>query len=141
MNIDYGQEWTMDGFGRSHPPERLRRLLISDMVVSCMIGVYAHEHGAPQQVRFNVELLVSDPPAPRTDRLEDVLNYETVVKGIRDVTASGHINLVETLAERIADLGLAQPGVRAIKVRVEKLDVFEEVGAVGVEILRSADPW
>ena len=57
-------------------------------------------------------------------------------RGIKAIVAAGHINLVETLAERIAALGLADHRVEAARVRVEKLHVVAEAESVGVEIER-----
>ena len=56
---------------------------------------------------------------------------------IRAMVASGHVNLVETLAERIADIFLSDPRVDAVRVRVEKLDIFADAESVGVEIERA----
>ena len=55
---------------------------------------------------------------------------------IRKIVATGHINLVETLAELIADRCLEDPRVKKVKVRVEKMDVFADATSVGVEIER-----
>jgi dihydroneopterin aldolase len=52
------------------------------------------------------------------------------------VTSDGHVNLAETLAERIASLCLQDSTCRSVLVRVEKLDVFEDAKSVGVEIER-----
>jgi len=58
------------------------------------------------------------------------------VNGARALTSDGHINLVETLAERIAALCLADARVSSVRVRVEKLDIYEQADSVGVEIER-----
>jgi len=60
------------------------------------------------------------------------------VQLVKRVAGEGHVRLVETLAERIAAGVLADPRIRVIRVRVEKLDVFAELDAVGVEIERRA---
>ena len=70
------------------------------------------------------------------DRLAEVVCYEDVVVSIRKIVATGHINLVETLAELIADRCLEDPRVKKVKVRVEKMDVFADATSVGVEIER-----
>ena len=64
------------------------------------------------------------------------VSYERVVTLVRRIVADGHVRLVETLAERIAAGVLADPRIRVVRIRVEKLDVFEEIAAVGVEIER-----
>jgi dihydroneopterin aldolase len=66
--------------------------------------------------------------------MRDVLSYDVIMDAIRIVVASGHIPLVETLAERIAAGLLEYPRVTSVTVRVEKLEVGP--GAVGVEIIR-----
>jgi len=117
---------------------RIRQVFVRDLVVPCSIGAYRHERSAPQRVRVNVNLAVLEGDSPLDDQLAHVVSYETVVEGIRSVAQAGHINLVETLAERIAALCLADPRVRSARVRVEKLDAIADAGAVGVEIQRSS---
>ena len=115
---------------------RIRQVFVRDLVVPCSIGAYRHERSAPQRVRVNVNLAVVEGDGPLDDQLAHVVSYEKIVEGIRHVAQAGHINLVETLAERIADLCLADPRVRSVRVRVEKLDVFPDAASVGIEIER-----
>jgi dihydroneopterin aldolase len=97
---------------------------------------------APQRIRINVDLAVDDDgPAAGgivgRDDLSRVLDYEKVADGVRAIVAARHVRLVETLAERIAEHCLADQRVRLARVRVEKLDIFADTAAVGVEIERS----
>lgn len=115
---------------------RIRQVFVRDLVVPCRIGAYRHERSAPQRVRVNVNLAVLEGDGPVDDQLANVVSYEKIVEGVRRVAQAGHINLVETLAERIAELSLSDPRVRSARVRVEKLDVFPDAGSVGVEIER-----
>jgi dihydroneopterin aldolase len=75
-------------------------------------------------------------PAVGHDDLARVVDYEAIVNRVRAVVAAGHVNLVETLAERIAETCLADPRIVAARVRVEKLDVFADAASAGVEIER-----
>jgi dihydroneopterin aldolase len=109
------------------------RVFIRDFVVSASVGAYAREHEKPQRLRFNVEAKVARSSHPAHD-MRDVFSYDVIADGIRMILAKEHIELVETLAERIAALLLADPRVREVKVGVEKLDVGP--GAVGVEVRR-----
>ncbi len=111
------------------------KVFIRDLVLSCRIGVHQHERVANQRVRINLELAVED-PGPIDDDLDKVVCYSEIMTGIRQVVGAGHINLVETLAERIAAMCLGDRRVRAVRVKVEKLDVFPEAESVGVEIER-----
>lgn len=115
---------------------RLDRLLITDLVLQASIGIHAHEKTAPQRVRINVELEVDGDARAIGDDIGNVVSYEHIVGRIKALIAAGHINLVETLAERIADICLVDPRARRARVRVEKLDVEPAAAAVGVEIER-----
>ena len=112
-----------------------RIVLIRDLVLPVAVGVFKRERAGPQRVRFNIELGVPDVP-PQRDSIREVVRYDTVVADIRALVAAGHVNLVETLAERVAAQCLLQPGALWTKVRVEKLDIAPDAAAVGVEIFR-----
>ncbi len=115
---------------------QLDRIFVRDLVLACSIGVYDHEKEAPQRVRFNVDLRVRRSSGAIGDDLANVLSYDDVIHGIRDLTAERHFNLVETLAEEVATLCLANQRVARVQVKIEKLDVHPEAAAVGVEIER-----
>ena len=112
------------------------RMFVRDLVLASNIGAHAHERGASQRVRINVDLRIRESPAPLGDSLANVLSYEDIVSGIRALIAEGHINLVETLAEKIARMCLADRRVARAVVRVEKLDLYTDATSVGVEIAR-----
>lgn len=121
----------------------LRHVFIRDLCLLASIGVHSHEQAARQRIRINIDLGVEDDGArPLTragvgrDELAQVVDYEAVTRDARAIVGAGHVMLVETLAERIAEQCLADPRVQLARVRVEKLDVFADTGAVGVEIER-----
>lgn len=113
----------------------VRKILIHDLVLATEIGVFRREKGKRQRVRFNIELGVMDRP-PRHDRRAEVVCYDRIVIGLRALVTEGHVNLVETLAERVAGLCLAIPSALYVRVRIEKLDVYGDAAAVGIEIDR-----
>jgi dihydroneopterin aldolase len=112
------------------------RVRVRDLMLSCSIGIYDYERQHPQRVRINVELDVADPGDFAAGEFAKVLNYETIVEGAKAIVAAGHIDLVETLAERIAALCLGDPRAVSVTVAVDKLDVYSEAEAVGVSIVR-----
>lgn len=114
----------------------VRRVFVRDLVLPARIGIYAHERTGPQRVRINLDLEVAD-GAPAADEIDHVVSYEPLVQAARDILAAGHIALLETLAEQLASVCLADPRVSLARVRVEKLDVFPEAESVGIEIERS----
>lgn len=115
---------------------RVRHVFIRDLVIGCSIGVHGHERDARQRVRINIDLSVTESAAPHRDDLAHVLSYEEIIDGVRRIAGAGHINLVETLGERIAAFCLQDPRVVIARVRVEKLDVYADAASVGVEIER-----
>jgi dihydroneopterin aldolase len=114
----------------------VRHVFVRDLVLQAEIGVHRHERRQRQPVRVNIDLTVQEDLRPLEDRLENVVDYETLVDGVRTIVAAGHINLVETLAERIAGLALADARVVSTRVRVEKLEILPDAESVGVEIER-----
>ncbi len=116
--------------------QALRHVFVRDLVMTCSIGVYDHEKVAPQRVRINVDLGVREAEGALGDAIDNVVCYEQIVNRVRSIAQDGHVNLVETMAERVAVMCLQDPRVRSARVRVEKLDVFEDAHSVGVEIER-----
>ncbi|GBQ37352.1 dihydroneopterin aldolase [Gluconacetobacter azotocaptans] len=118
------------------PP--LRRVFLKDMVLDANIGIYPHEQGVTQRIRVNISFGVVDEPGLTVGRddLSRTVSYERIVLMVRRIIAEGHVRLVETLAERIAIGVLADERVVVVRVRVEKLDIFDDLDAVGVEIER-----
>lgn len=116
--------------------QHVDRVIIRDLMVGAKLGVYTHERHGTQPVRINIELDVAPQPGAQRDALTQVVDYEAVVRGVQSIVGAGHINLVETLAERIAALCLADPRVLAARVRVEKLAAIPEAASVGIEISR-----
>jgi len=121
----------------------LRHVFLRDLVLPASIGVHPHEQAGTQRVRINVDLGVEDDgaralsrPSVGRDDLRRVVDYEGVADAVRAIVAAGHVMLVETLAERIAESCLSDPRVHLARVRVEKLDVFADAASAGVEIER-----
>ncbi len=113
------------------PPVDL--VFVEDLVLPVFIGAYAWERDAPQKVRFAVTASVIRTGRAAAD-MRDVFSYDLITDGIRMLVGSGHVALVETLAERIATMVLGHARVVKVVVRVEKLATGS--GTVGVEIER-----
>ena len=114
----------------------IRHVFIRDLVIDCSIGIYTHEKEHEQRVRINLDLAVGEGDGAINDDIRNVISYEDMAKGIEKIIGQGHINLVETLAEKIADMCLQDTRVFSTRVRVEKLDIIANAESVGVEIER-----
>jgi 7,8-dihydroneopterin aldolase/epimerase/oxygenase len=110
------------------------RIFVRDLVLPIAIGVYAEEQGILQNVSFSVEAEVLPHIKAAADDIQSVPSYDDIVKVIHAIVATGHINLTETLAERVAAACLREPRIDRVKVRIEKRD--RGPAAVGVEIVR-----
>lgn len=108
-------------------------VFVRNLVMPVEIGAYGYEHGQKQRVRFTIEAEVYRDIGP--DDMRAVFSYDVITDAIRIVLAAGHYELVETVAERIAESVLLHDRVRAIELCVEKLDVAPPA-SVGVRIKR-----
>ncbi len=111
------------------------RIFLSNYVRQVEIGAYAEEHGVTQGVRFDVALEVARNTAHIDDRAARVVSYDDLVQSIDDLIAGPRMNLLETFAERLAQLCLVDPRARRVHIRIEKLDRLNGAG-LGVEITR-----
>ena len=110
----------------------MTRVFVTGLKVQAEIGVYRHEIGRVQPLVVDVEL---DVPTAGAGRLSDTLNYETILDAAQRIAAGGHIELVETFAERLATACLADPRVTRARIRVEKpLALEPHAVAAGVEL-------
>lgn len=114
-----------------NPPDRLS---LRDHVVTADIGAFQVERGQAQRLRFNVVVELA-PQEAAGDDVDRILSYDRLTEAIAAELHAERLNLLETLAERIADRILAEPQPLRVFLRIEKLD--RGPGALGVEIVRS----
>ena len=111
----------------------MTRVFVSGLKVQAEIGVYRHEIGKRQPLVVDVEL---DVPTAGAARLAETVNYETILQTARAIAEQGHIELVETFADRLARACMADARVTRARVRVEKpLALAPDAVAAGVEIV------
>ena len=111
------------------------RLSLRDHVVEVEIGAFQSERGATQAVQFDIVVELFPAASDAGDDVDQILSYDTLVDAVADQLAFERLNLLETLAERIAVAILKEPQAAKVYVRIQKLD--RGPGALGVEIARS----
>ena len=117
-----------------------RRLFLRNHEVLVDIGIHDFEQVAPQRVLINVDLYVPlESTTPKSDRIDEVVDYDFVRHAVAERIAQGRIALQETLADDLLTRLLAHPGVRAARVSTEKPDVYPDCDAVGVEVFGIKD--
>jgi len=128
----------------AHPTERatatasgrvLDRISLRDHIVDVEIGAFQAERGTTQRICFNVVVEVAPLPDDIDDDVDRILSYDRVTEAIAHELSEERLNLLETLAERVAERILLEPQAVRVFVRIEKLD--RGPGALGVEIVRS----
>jgi 7,8-dihydroneopterin aldolase/epimerase/oxygenase len=123
------------------PAAGQRCIVVDDLRLSFFIGVLEHEKLAQQEVSITVYMFVTDSGAPSSDDIRDHVSYSDLVDQLIERAASQrHVNLVETLAEEVATLALADARVLSAIVDVRKTEVIPQAKGVGVIIHRRRDP-
>ena len=112
---------------------RVRKIAVENLVLTANIGIYPHEHEAPQRVRLSFRADV-DLPERLSDDFSKVLGYEVFVETARSMVTEGHFNLLETLVDELANRLFADTRMLNLEVRGEKLDVFDDAECASVTV-------
>lgn len=113
-----------------------RRVFVHRLELMASVGIYEVEKRYEQRVLVSVDLDVTDDYDGMSDRLDDVLDYGGIIEAARKIVQQRHFQLIETLAERIADACLADGRVLWARVVIEKPDIVPGCAAVGIAIER-----
>jgi dihydroneopterin aldolase/D-erythro-7,8-dihydroneopterin triphosphate epimerase len=113
------------------------KILIKDLLVRCVIGVSDEERREKQDVTINIVLSTDTQEAGRRDDIAAAVNYRDIKKRVMAMAEKSSYHLVETLAERVAEICLADARVHAAQVTVEKPSALRFARSVGVEISRA----
>jgi len=116
----------------------LDAVFIRQLRLPAWIGLYRHEKIAPQTIEIDLEIALPSGAAFRSGKVSDTIDYAVVIERVRALLAKERFGLVESLAERIANLVLEEFRSPRVKVSIAKLGVLREARQVGVSIERSA---
>ena len=126
-------------------PENLRvrsqRIILDGLEVQADIGFHEFEIGAPQRLLVGVVVWLSDLEPPAEDHPAEAWNYDFLRTEVAELAGARRYNLQETLAHAIFDRVAAFHGVRALRVRLSKPDVYADAKAVGVEVASFPGLW
>ena len=126
-------------------PDRLKvrsaRIILDSLEVDADIGFHDFEIGAPQRLLVTIEIWLDDVSCPPDDRPERAWNYDFLRSEVRALATERRYNLQETLANCILDRVAAMRGVKAVRVRTAKPDVYPDAAGVGVEIASFPGAW
>lgn len=111
---------------------------IKGLKSSAHLGVDAAEREKPQPVEIDLEVELDASDASKSDRLEDTVDYSTLVDEVVEIASSAHYRLLEALAQRIADAVLSRPRAEVVTVAVTKsaLSLRPDLDRIQVRITR-----
>lgn len=114
------------------------RIFVRGLMIQASIGVHPHEYEATQPIIIDIELDMGDMNLPSEDRLHETLDYGVVAEKAEEIALEAHVQLVETLAERIADWALgADPRVQRCAVSISKPQALLKADFAGVEVIKT----
>ncbi len=117
--------------------KQLDTIYINDLTVKCIIGVFANERKKKQPIIITIALSIDTRKAAKTDDLKDTVNYHDLYLEVADVVSQSKYNLLEKLAQTIADICLANKKVKQVVVRLEKPNAVKLGRSSGIEIIRN----
>jgi dihydroneopterin aldolase len=126
-------------------PERIKvrsaRILLDALAVQADIGFHEFEVGAPQRLLVTIEIWLDDPTMPANDDPARAWNYDFLRTEVEEIASARRYNLQETLAHAIFERIGAFHGVKDLRLRTSKPDVYPDAHGVGVEIASFSGAW
>lgn len=111
-------------------------IVIRDLRVEALIGIHRRERHVAQTLSIDLEIGLPSDAVFASDKVADTIDYEQVALRIRALAGSGHFRLVETFADRIGKLLLADFGAPWVRVSVAKMGILANARYVGVTLER-----
>lgn len=112
-------------------------IYLTDLKIETVIGIFEWERRVKQTVSIDLEMSTDVAKAAKTDSIADALDYKAVSKAVIEYVENSSFQLVETLAERVAELIIKQFGVAHVRLRVNKRGAIRGARDVGVVIERA----
>lgn len=131
----------LDGLVPDTLSVRSARIMLESLEVRVDIGFHEFEVGAPQRLLVTIEIWLDDVALPADDDPQRAWNYDFLRSEVEEIAASRRFNLQETLAHAVFDRLAAFHGVRALRVRTSKPDIYPDAHGVGVEIASFSGMW
>jgi dihydroneopterin aldolase/D-erythro-7,8-dihydroneopterin triphosphate epimerase len=113
------------------------KIYIRDLALRCIIGVYPEERKNKQDVIINITLGTDLRAAGKSDSLNDTVDYKTIKLAVVDFVEKSSFNLIESLAEGIAEICLKDKRVLSATVAIDKPGALRFCRSVAVEVTRS----
>ena len=129
------------GLVPDHLKVRSARIVLDSLEVQADIGFHDFEVGSPQRLLIGVEVWLDDPTLPAGDNPALAWNYDFLRSEVEELASARRYNLQETLAHAIFDRVAGFRGVKHLRVRTSKPDVYAAAAGVGIEIASFTGCW
>jgi len=111
-------------------------IYLKELKIDTIIGVYAWERQFKQTVILDLEMATDIRSAAATDNIADTLNYKAVAKRLIEFVSHSEFQLIETLAERVAEIVLTEFEVQWVRLCLNKRGAVRGARDVGIMIER-----
>ena len=128
--------WVPTDLNKKSKLKNTYKILINELTLDAFVGIHDFEKKKKQKIAISLSLDVTDNISGIEHKIENFVSYEHIVDDIKSILKKGHIDLLETLGEKIVDLCFKDKRVMTINLKLEKLEVFKETRSVGIEIFR-----
>jgi dihydroneopterin aldolase len=112
------------------------KIFLQALEVECIIGIFDWERKTPQKILIDLEFPANIRRAAKTDHIKDTIDYKSIAKRILAYVSKSSFQLIETLAEKLAELLLTEFRLRSVTLRISKPGAVRGSQNVGVEITR-----
>ncbi len=113
-------------------------VFIRELKADTVVGIYDWERRIRQNVVLDLDMGTDIAKAAKSDRIQDTLDYKAVAKRVSQFVSAAEFQLVETLAEKVAELVMQEFKVRWVKVALHKPGAVSGSKSVGVVIERGS---
>jgi len=113
------------------------KIFLDEMKVETIVGIWDWERKVKQIVSIDIEMAADIKKAALTDNIKDTLDYKAVAKDIRRFVEDSSFHLVETMAEKIAEIIITEHKVSWVRVKINKPGAIRGSKGVGVIIERN----
>ncbi len=111
-----------------------KKIIVKDLILLLSVGIHQFEKQKKQRVKLNIEITTD--PNLKPD-IKSIVNYESIINGIKKLTKKTHFELLESLSESIFDEIFKSKKIKKIKLKIEKLDIIKETTSVGIEVVKT----
>ncbi|MGH6658044.1 MAG: dihydroneopterin aldolase [Sphingomicrobium sp.] len=129
------------GLVPDHLKVRSARIILDSLELKVDVGFHDFEVGVPQRLLVSVEIWLEDARVPAGDDPQLAWNYDSVRMEVERIAGEGRYNLQETLAHALFESIAARRGVKALRLRTSKPDIYADAHGVGVEIASFEGLW